>query len=194
MRDVIVDTCCLINLWAVRALVLPVSNGDVSKKMKAAARLPDMILHVLSNVEMEALYVFKPHEEDASRTRGRPNYPFPLFPSRLIDAMRLERWGRNGGLCPVRNPTRRWRIRSALIAKNRGWILATDDRPARKLAAQFHIPVLTTPEILKDWATRSGASAVEVAAVLSEIRRFANFFPNPKAPEADWWNRMIEDD
>ena len=156
MRDVIVDTCCLINLWAVRASVLPFSNGDVSKKMKAAASLPDMMLHVVSNVEMEALYVLKPHDDDASRLVEDPIILSPYFQAGL-----LLRCDLNNGVETedyVRFATQLDDGESAAlsIAKNRGWILATDDRLARSLAARFDVQVFTTPQILREWATHSG--------------------------------------
>ena len=69
------------------------------------------------------------------------------------------------------------------IAKNRGWSLATDDRPATTLAGQASVTVLTTAELVKHWATRTSANKQEVATVLLNIQRFAKFIPRQNSPE-----------
>ena len=73
------------------------------------------------------------------------------------------------------------------IAKNRGWSLATDDRPATTLAGQAGVPVLTTSELVKRWAKRTRANQQQIAAALWNIQRFAKFTPRQNSPAAAWW-------
>ena len=193
MRDVVVDTCCLINLWAVRASLLPLPMGHSSEKTSSSARrVLDMRLHVVSNVQTEGLYVYKPDEEDAARLVKEPIVLSPYFQAGLLLRCDLNDDAVKADYVRFATLLDDGESAALAIAKNRGWTLATDDRPARKLAVQFDVAVLTTPEILKNWATRTGAAVEEITDVLSNLQRFANFIPNPKAPEADWWNEFIE--
>jgi predicted nucleic acid-binding protein len=73
------------------------------------------------------------------------------------------------------------------IAAKRGWALATDDRRARRLAAESSLAVITTPELVKLWAENTQASDEEIAAVLQNIERFAYFTPRASAPKYGWW-------
>ena len=73
------------------------------------------------------------------------------------------------------------------IAANRGWALATDDRRARRFAAESSLAVITTPELVKLWAENTKASDEEIVTVLENIQRFAYFTPRANAPEYAWW-------
>jgi hypothetical protein len=73
------------------------------------------------------------------------------------------------------------------IAKNRGWALASDDRPATSLAGQIGVPVVTTAELLKEWGNANNAKKAQITAALLNIQRFAKSVPRQNSPEADWW-------
>ena len=73
------------------------------------------------------------------------------------------------------------------IAKHRRWSLATDDRPAGTLAGQAGVRVLTTAELVRQWAKKVNAKKQEITTVLLNIQRFAKFVPRPGSPEAAWW-------
>jgi predicted nucleic acid-binding protein len=73
------------------------------------------------------------------------------------------------------------------IAAKRGWALATDDRRARRLAAESKLTTITTPELVKLWATNTQAGEREIAKVLQNIERFAYFAPRANSPEYAWW-------
>ncbi len=81
---------------------------------------------------------------------------------------------------------------SLAIAQNRGWTLATDDRKARRIAGERKVPLLSTPELLKQWATITAADVGDVAQVLHNIQTFARFQPNSSLPEVDWWRAMVD--
>ncbi|MGA2620411.1 MAG: hypothetical protein ABSF26_22550 [Thermoguttaceae bacterium] len=73
------------------------------------------------------------------------------------------------------------------IAAKRGWALATDDRRARRFAAESSLTVITTPELVKLWAETTSASDKEIVTVLRNIQKFAYFTPRANAPEYGWW-------
>jgi predicted nucleic acid-binding protein len=72
-------------------------------------------------------------------------------------------------------------------AKTRGWMLATDDRRARKFTGQAGIPVITTPELVKLWAENTHPRLEDIITVLKDIQRFAYFVPRANSPEYAWW-------
>ena len=77
------------------------------------------------------------------------------------------------------------------IAQSRGWTLATDDRKARRIARERGVFLLSTPELLKQWATITAAHVGDVARVLHNIQTFARFQPNSSLPEVDWWRATV---
>ena len=70
------------------------------------------------------------------------------------------------------------------IAARRGWALATDDRRARRFAAESSLAVITTPELVKLWAENTQASDEEIVVVLQNIQRFAYFTPRAELSRA----------
>ena len=73
------------------------------------------------------------------------------------------------------------------LAKSRGWSILTDDRKARRIAAELGVPVLATPEVLQAWATATNPTADELAATLREIEIYANYQPGRTVPGGNWW-------
>jgi hypothetical protein len=77
------------------------------------------------------------------------------------------------------------------IAKCRGWSVLTDDKKARWIAKELGVPVLGTPEIMRQWAIVTGPSAAELSQVLEAITRFANYQPSRGAVDYGWWVASI---
>ncbi len=73
------------------------------------------------------------------------------------------------------------------IAQCRGWSVLTDDKKARRIARELGVPVLSTTEVMKQWAEAARPSAKELAQILQAIERFANDRPRPGAVEYEWW-------
>jgi predicted nucleic acid-binding protein len=78
------------------------------------------------------------------------------------------------------------------IAKSRGWLLATDERPTEKLAKLHGVSIITTPELVKHWADKSKASEEEVAKVLWNIQTYAHYFPRKTLPMHSWWMDLVK--
>jgi hypothetical protein len=77
------------------------------------------------------------------------------------------------------------------IAKCRGWSVLTDDKKARRIAKELGVPVLATPEVMKQWAISAGPGVEELARVLGAIERFANYLPGRGAVDYEWWVASI---
>jgi predicted nucleic acid-binding protein len=78
------------------------------------------------------------------------------------------------------------------IAKCRGWSALTDDKKARKIAAELGVAVVGTTEIMKQWFEIVKPSPAELCAVLEAIERFANYTPARGAVNFDWWVASIK--
>lgn len=76
------------------------------------------------------------------------------------------------------------------IADARGVVLATDDRKARRLAAEMDAPVhlTSTPAMMRQWASAEPRpAAAELADALRAIETRASFVPPRNDPEREWW-------
>jgi hypothetical protein len=82
---------------------------------------------------------------------------------------------------------------SGAIALHRNWAIATDDRKAtnffRKETPQ--IQLLSTLEILQNWAENSSLGLPEMNIILTAIRTKARYQPKKSHPQFSWWNRII---
>ncbi len=77
------------------------------------------------------------------------------------------------------------------IAKCRSWSVLTDDKKARRIAKELGVPVLATPEVMKQWAVSAGPGLEELAQVPEAIERFANYLPGRAAVDYEWWIASI---
>lgn len=202
MPDVVVDACCLINLRAARdILCLPPSatsartrqdeTASTSEPSEQVHRL-NLTLHVPEIVVRESLYLMQPDDNDEDRLVKKPIDLTPCFNSGLLDK------------CDVQSPDEAdlfVRLATRLddgeavclaLAITRRWILATDDRRARRLAGQLGVEVISTPELVKRWAEDSLATDEAIVSVLQNIQIYARFVPRAGSPGYEWWTRQFD--
>lgn len=173
----------------------PESSGKPSRRRKKAVSTePEepplgigLTLHVPAKVTQETFYLLQPDEEDGSKLVKMPIDLAPFFQAGMIHSCDLEGEQELGLFVQLATRLDDGEAACFAIAQSRSWLLATDDRPATKLAAQAGLTVITTPELVKRWADTSGATDEAVAAVIQNIQTFARFVPHPDAPESAWW-------
>jgi hypothetical protein len=73
------------------------------------------------------------------------------------------------------------------LAEQRGWVIATDDRRAIRVAQQAGLTVVSCPQLVKAWADATTPDQATLLRVLQDIQVFAQFKPNPTMPEYQWW-------
>jgi predicted nucleic acid-binding protein len=144
-------------------------------------------LHVPSKVAEETLYILQPDPDDASKLVKVPIDLGHYTAAGLLHECDLE--GPEEAELFVQMAAQLGDGEAACfaIAAKRGWALATDDRRARRFAADANLTVITTPELVKLWAENTQAGDEEIAWVLQNIQRFAYFTPRPNSPEYAWW-------
>jgi len=77
------------------------------------------------------------------------------------------------------------------LAECRGWLVATDDRKAIRVAQRVGLTVLSCPELIKTWADAPRHDTASLVRVLSDIQRLAQFRPNSTMPESAWWFNQL---
>lgn len=174
-RDVVLDTCCLVNLAAIDGTLECLANFE-------------LIWYVPTAVQAEGIFI-----RTAADSRE----------VRRIDLDTAVSSGVVKICAPADDTENALYVEFALslddgeamalaIAKNRRWRLATDDRKARLRAKDVGVTSVTTPELVQLWASRTGCSAVEVANALRRIETLARFVPSGDSPGARWWRKVLE--
>lgn len=198
MNEAAVDACCLINLLAA---------GEILPKQGARGRSPaaelsaqgelkslGLILHVPSLVAAETYYIHQPDSDDPARLVKTAVDLGPYFDEGLLQRCDITPGDETSLFVEYASRLDDGEATCVALAKSRGWLLATDDRPATALAKQENISVVTTAELLHRWATRSKSASHVVRAALLNIQRFAKFVPRAGSPRAVWWTSSVRND
>jgi predicted nucleic acid-binding protein len=82
---------------------------------------------------------------------------------------------------------------SLALAKHRGFLLLTDDKKALRMARlpEVNVPVLTTPQVLRQWAEIDRNNASRAHMVVKRVQILARFLPAAGSPELDWWFEQL---
>lgn len=195
MQDVALDACCLINLCAAGKILGAVSSSAPARRggRRGAAASPKpgsglgLNLHVPSKVIEETLYILQPDVEDTSKLVKSPIDLEHFTAAGFLHKCDCEGQEEIELFVQMAIPLGDGEAACFAIAAKRGWALATDDRRARRLAAESSLAVITTPELVKLWAKNTNASDEEIVMVLENIQKFAYFTPRASAPEYAWW-------
>lgn len=172
-RAQILDACVLINLLA---------SGEVEGILRAAAR--DSF--VCSAVEDESIYL---RTEDP-KAPLEPIDLRPLIESGLLTVCHVED-GREAELyVDYSSALDDGEAMSLAIALSRDFILATDERKARRLfleAAPDPPRLKSTSELIRQWAETESIAPDRLKAALISIERRARYQPPASDPNYHWW-------
>jgi predicted nucleic acid-binding protein len=174
----LIDTCCLINLCA---LGQPIE--EVLRK------LPCQLL-VAQAVEQERIFI-RLDAEEVSSERQRVNLE-PAFAAGLR--------GRAGALTDAEKQLfvslasrlGDGEAMSIAVGVCRKLPVVTDDRLGRKIAIEFGIATVGTPELCRAWATASRLDDPVTANALRQIERVARYRPKSDVPDGPWWLSLTD--
>jgi hypothetical protein len=200
MQDVVVDTCCLLNLCAAGKVLAPAAPSPPprrkiirpGKPVAAKKAALDLALHVPAKVKEEARYLLQPDAEDRTRLVKADLDLTPLFDAGLLRPCDLQGEKEMELFVKLAAKLDDGEAVCFAIALNRGWLLASDDRPTERLAKGQGLTLITTPELVKRWADNSRATAPEVAQVIRDIQTFAHYFPRKGLPLHSWWMDLVK--
>lgn len=179
MSEHVIDACCLINVWA-------------AGRPEAILTAYDGVFYVPPEVRKESLSIRRADPDDDALLVPVPIDLSDALQRGLVRECQFESDAETAAYIQFAASIDDGEASCLAIAQTRGWTVATDDRKAIRLAGQFGIRVVTTPEIMKRWAERTKAPEAEVAQSLSNIERFASFRPRRNAIESDWWFRITD--
>lgn len=201
MQDVVLDACCVINLYAAGKILsgeAPRSKPPRRKIIKPgsspqAKKLAfDFNLHLPAKVKGEAQYVLQPDEEDKSKLVKAEIDLDPPIKAGLLHECDLVGEEETDLFVQMAVKLDDGEAVCFAIAKSRGWLLATDERPTEKLAKQHGVSIITTPELVKHWADKTKASEDDLAKVLWNIQTYAHYFPRKTLPMHSWWMDLVK--
>jgi predicted nucleic acid-binding protein len=198
VRDVAVDACCLINLLAAGTILTldpPTAPPPPRRKARGPQPAPasqptprlGYHLHVPKVAKEEALYILQTDEDDASKLVKVVIDLTPLIDASVLFTCDVQGQAEMDDFVRLATTLDDGEAMCLAVAKNRGWLLGTDDRKAIRLAIQLGVTPVTTPELVKHWADRNRATDEELAAALQNIQSFARFVPRRNSSLYAWW-------
>jgi predicted nucleic acid-binding protein len=178
MSDLVVDSCCVINLFAA---------GNLSSLLPSLG----VRLHVPTKVKEESLFIRRRDPDDARKLVRQEVDLAPALAAGLFQTCDLQGPAESNLFVQLATTLDDGEAVCLALAKNRGWGLATDDRRARREAVAIGVPVVSTAELVQTWADNTKASEADVAQVLRNIQDFAQFVPHRSIPLHSWWLDVI---
>lgn len=172
-RAQILDACVLINLLA---------SGEVVGILRAAAR--DSF--ICTAVEGKSIYL----RNDDPKTPLEPIELRPLIDSGLLIVCNIEGAQEAELYVDYASALDDGEAMSLAIALSRGFILATDERKARRLfleAAPDPRSLTSTSELLRRWAEAEAIMSDRLKEALLNIERRSRYQPSATDPDYQWW-------
>lgn len=77
------------------------------------------------------------------------------------------------------------------IALSRGIDMATDDRKARRVAAERHASLISTLEILHRWESSAGVPHDRMQRVMNLVSHRSRYRPASGHPLYEWWSHIV---
>lgn len=172
MDDVVIDACCMINLYAA---------GDLRNRLMSLGQK----CYVPSAVVVESLFIY---DKQADGTTARiPIDLQPLIADAVLhtcdvkDDLELDRY------VHLASQIDDGEAMALAIAHTRGWTIASDDRKAIRLATEHSVSVLTTPDVIKKWSDTTNPTPLELQQVVARIETLAAYFPSSRHHLREWW-------
>ncbi len=177
MADHIIDACCLINLYASGRIqsIIPACGGD---------------FYVSDEVRRESMSIRQVDPMDSTLLIPSLIDFAPEISKGLIKECRLETKQEIEFYVNFAIEVDDGEASSMAIAKSRNWMVATDDRKAIRLASEFGIAIITTPELVERWINITNPTENEIKQTVQAIERFAKFRPRRDDPLHDWWTSL----
>jgi predicted nucleic acid-binding protein len=172
MADAIIDACCFINLYA---------TDDIRGFLTASG----WDWHIPRAVLAESLYV-RTRGADGKESRERVEAN-PYIAENLIRVVEVEKGEEVNLYVQLASELDDGEAMALAIARVRSWVLATDDRKARRFATDLGVQVVGTPELIKQWAMAANILPSTIKALLANVEFGARFVPPESAPGYEWW-------
>lgn len=178
MDERIIDTCCLLNLFA---------SGEPRAILHYFGGI-----HVSEHVQGEALWIREYDNESPPQLIPKQIDLTGCIDDGAIAICRLEQEQEFELFVQFAQQLDDGEASVLAIAKVRSWIVATDDRKARRIATDQSIATISTSEMIHAWTAFEKVSDQQVGELLRNIRQFGRFVPRRSDPLFDWWMQLVE--
>ena len=175
-NHLVLDACCVINLFASRHLA----------EILAVLGRPVAVAAYVANEE--ALYIYGGPADNIRHTREEIELK-PLIDANVLTVASLAGEQEQETFVSLARVLDDGEAMTAALAIRRGWSIATDDgRATNYLTA--HCPlvdILTTPALLRQWVELAQPSRQIIRDTLESVRLRANYNVGPKHSLYAWW-------
>jgi predicted nucleic acid-binding protein len=175
MSSLALDACCLLNLVAAGQIL-----HESSTKLGFSIFVPKV-------VAKESIYILQPDDDQSGQLVRKEVDMDDYVERKLVSYCDVEGSYETELYVQFAVDIDDGEAACLAIAKSRSWVMATDDRVARRIATEHSVPVLGTPEIVRTWAESNSVSDSEIALAIGNIQRFAKYAPRANVLDADWW-------
>lgn len=171
----LLDGCCLLNLFATRHI------EDILRALQWR-------FAVAAVVTEEAQWIHRGGEGVDALEREAVDTQ-PLVAAGLLEVISPETDAEYEAYVQFAAVLDDGEAMTAALAMHRGAAASTDDRKARReIAARAPgVALLSTAELMHEWATTEALERAVLAAALRDIRTRARFIPNAQDPLQPWW-------
>ena len=177
---IILDACCLLNLYA-------------SRQIEAILRAIPTCFAAAEAAAAEVLYVrYGGSGQDANKREHIALQP--LIRAGLLDILSLDTQSEIASFIRFAGELDDGEAMTCALAVHREADVATDDRKAIRVLNSVapHVRVHTTASLLKWWAKTEQPSERILKRVLTDVQERANFVPGRHDPLLPWWRDVLQ--
>ncbi len=171
---ILLNTCALINLLA---------SGEIESILGASASE----IMIYAAVEKESLYL---RSNDPNDTSLAPIQLDAFIRAGVFNVCDIDGEAEEILYVDYASQLDDSEAMSLAIANARGYVLATDDRKARRIFLESvgaKNRLISTSDLIRRWAGRKAVSTARLKSVLLSVQRQANFIPTRSDANFAWW-------
>ena len=179
--SIILDACCLLNLYA-------------SRQMEVILRVIPVRFAAAAAAAAEVLYVLHGGGGQDARKREQVDLQ-PLIRAGILDILSLETEMEKANFVHFAAELADGEAMTCALAVQREAAVATDDRKAiRVLRSRApHVRVHTTVSLLKWWVEIEQPAEATLKRVLTDVQERANFVPGRHDALLPWWQAVLNE-
>ena len=179
--SLILDASCLLNLYATERF------SEIAASLREQVGVAHYVL------EEEALFIRREASADGQDEQV-PVDLSPMVSEGLVEVMRLESSNEETTFVALAALIDDGEAMTAALALHRGGSVATDDRKARRVLAEWAptVPLISTLDLLSQWAETMSVPWRELRTALERIRSGASYVPGPGDPRYRWWLEAMQ--
>lgn len=171
----ILDACCIINLYATRRM------EDILKAIPESVAIADY-------AREEVGWIYRGPDSNVTRTRGKIDLQ-PFVELGLLTIVSLNSEPEQNTFVSFAVDLDDGETVTGAIAVHRNWAIATDDKKATSFFINKapHLQIISTPELIKYWVDTTHPSNEVVRVTLQNVWLRARYKPHDQHPLYEWW-------